>query len=943
MYEAPAFPSLQVECEFSRGDDKTEGKIRPPAASTMLIDELLRRKIVPSVSLPENAEQQLCSGGIESGKLSLVACNTRDTVIIKDAEHRIEWVNDSFTRNYGYSLDECRGQYEQTLIGDSELLEDDAAEIHFADKRSKSSGRSRTEVIRYGKDGKKRWLTLECRPLVNGEGVVTGFIEIESDITEHKLAEAALLQEKRAAEAALQAKSDFLATVCHEIRNPVNVMIGMLDMTLKTILTAEQRDYLSLMKTSSGSLLRVINDLLDLARIDAGCLDVENVPFSLRESTGDALKMFAFEAQRKGLALAWDIAPNVPDALLGDPMRLRQIVINLLGNAIKFTEHGDVVMRIECESIYRGEVVCRFSLRDSGAGIPKDKQASIFKPFRQADTSTARQFGGSGLGLAISARLVEMMNGTIWVESEPGLGSTFYFTARFFLQPRVSRESRLPNFRGLQALVVVGHPVNRRFLINTLRRWNVDVDEADSGTAALTCIDLAKGAQKPYRLVLLDNALTDMDSDALALRMCGRYGLAVSEVLILGSFLRRQEEGSGGDTGAFPRLTMPVKPSELLAAIAARARAVSARSVRSGTAIGIETGTAAEPCRAEIHALNLTILLVDDSPISRRLSQLLLEQMGCRVLLAEHGEQALEIHQRESLDLVLMDMHMPRMDGVQTTQAIRRRETAGGTRLPVIALTAQISERDSEYCLQAGLDACLTKPIEPARLHEIVERLNGSRNRNEVAIAPPCRSMVLDKSALLVQVNGDKELLREIGDLFLRSCGSLMSRARKALLDRDRNTLANLLHTLLGMFRSLSANAAQELTEKLQQLCVENDPERLAATYAQLEDEVRALTAALAALRREMQADSPVGGFEPGRSTAKENARKSGSLVAMPVITIKPWHALQSKARLAAEQWRDRKPAAVGGLRLIHAHADLARLRVVRASHGTNKSLSRKQ
>ena len=374
MHKIRAFPDVRVERECFGCNESNEAEICACASSTV-VEDLLRRK----AAIRQDAESRLRDGEMERDKLSLVACNTRDTVIIKDAEHRIEWVNDSFTRHYGYSLEECRGLHDHVLIGNGEEVQ---AEVCFPDNSNapsvcaesaaptessasllsandpndpsgpnarNGSARRRSEVIRCGKDGSKRWLAIECRPIINDDGEVAGFIEIEKDITERKKAEAVLLEEKRRAEAAIQAKSEFLAAVCHEIRNPVNVMIGMMDLTLQTRLTAEQRDYLNLMKTSSGVLSQVVNDLLDLSRIESGQLEAEHVPFSLRESMGNALKMFTFDAQRKGLVLAYDIAPDVPDALLGDPLRLGQIVINLVGNALKFTESGDIVLYIERE------------------------------------------------------------------------------------------------------------------------------------------------------------------------------------------------------------------------------------------------------------------------------------------------------------------------------------------------------------------------------------------------------------------------------------------------------------------------------------------------------------------------------------------------------------------------------------------------------------------
>ena len=952
MHKIRAFPDFRVGRELPSNEGPPGAEVSACPSSTV-IDELLRKK----ASIREDAERSLGESEIETGKLSLVACTTRDTVIITDADHRIEWVNDSFTRNYGYSLEECRGQYGKSLIGDGEIVwegsnpSDPSSEFAISPAECNGSVRRRSEVIRCGKDGSKRCLALECRPIVDDEGAVTGFIVIEKDITERKQAEAALLEEKQAAEAAMHAKAEFLATICHEIRNPVNVMIGMMDLALQTNLTAEQRDYLNLMKTSSGVLSRVVNDLLDLAKIESGQLETEKVPFSLRESMGNTLKMFAFDAQRKGIVLAYDIAPEVPDLLLGDPMRLGQIVINLIGNAIKFTEQGDVVLRIEREgSVVNGaeiggerigdsEVMCRFSIRDSGVGIPKDKQESIFKPFRQAEVSTARLYGGSGLGLSIVTHLVALMKGALWLDSEPGQGSTFFFTARFGRAAESLQKSTEVDFKGFSALLVVSHPVNRRFLANTLRQWNVVVREVDSAGAAWSCLKQANAAQNPYRLVLLDDALPDIDSDTIAAHICKNHDLSCENVVILGSSLRRKDGLSFSDSGAFTRLTMPLKPSELLATITAKSCVLMNPVPRSGTTPRRE--------REDTAPLNLEVLLVDDSPISRRLSQLLLEQMGCRVVLAEDGLTALALLEDEPLDLVLMDMHMPNMNGLQATAAIRLKEKQTGAHLPVVALTAHIGERDWESCRQAGMDACLTKPIQTARLLEIVQKV--SARQSEQSPADPPRHEVLDRQALLVRVNADQDLLAEIGGLFLGSCSKLMTRARAAMAARDQEELAHVLHTLLGMFRSLSANAAQEITERLRALSVEHEPERVALTYRQLESAVRALKAELARLIQSMRTPEPVDGLGDRRLIAPMNGRKFSASVARLPMTLRslsaggqwPVSALKSKARAITVGLHDKKKSVAWRVRRVSI--DRPRPSMIRAMHGFTKNSSSKQ
>ncbi len=664
-------------------------------ANRMLQEEIQRR---------ENIEKGLRDS--QALYYSLVE-NLPVHVLRKNREGRFTFANSSFCHLLGRPLAEILGKTDFDFYPP-----DLASKYRQDDRRVMESGQLFEDIEQYERDGALRYVQVMKSPVRDAAGDVVGVQAVFWDVTDQIIARRTLEQAKQAAEEASRSKSFFVANMSHEIRTPMNAILGMAQLLAQTPMTGEQRGYLQIIREAGETLLALINSILDFSKIEAGRLELESVEFSLREELGNTMKGLALRAHSKRLELAYRVDPRVPDALLGDPVRLRQVIVNLVDNAVKFTERGEVVVDVTALRCLEGEAELQFTVRDTGIGIAPEKRESIFAAFEQADKSTTRRFGGTGLGLAICKRLVELMGGRIWVESTPGEGSTFAFTARFatVAEPRTqAAPTDLRPYGGQRILVVDDNRTNRRIIQEMLAQWGLAGEAAESGPMALEMAAASLREGNPYDLILTDLLMPGMDGLELVRRVREQLPPEKTAVIVLSSADNPGEQGMLRELGVALTLTKPIKQSELFNAVA--------------EILGVpwhppDTGMPA----AQLPSLpRLRILLAEDSPFNQKVAVTLLEKAGHEVVVANDGRQALEWLDRREFDLVLMDIQMPEMDGYQATQEIRRREReTGSPHMPVIAMTAHAMQGDREAALASGMDGYLAKPIDVDSFFEVI-------------------------------------------------------------------------------------------------------------------------------------------------------------------------------------------------------------------------------
>ena len=628
-----------------------------------------------------------------------------------DLEGFLTLFNGPFCRISGYPEDELRGKNFRELSDDRNVRK-----VFGRFKKVYATGVPSIgfvwEMIR--KDSTKRLVEISMSLMTDSKGGKTGFRGIARDVTKRKQDEEAWKKAKEKAEAANQAKSVFLASMSHEIRTPMNGIIGMTDLTLGTNLNKEQREYLTMVKTSANSLLGLLNDLLDLAKIESGKIELEKIDFDLRTTLEHAIQTVMTRATEAGLDLVCRLDPEVPTALIGDPSRLRQILVNLLGNAVKFTEKGRVAVEVKTEKEEDSSLLLHFSVSDTGIGIPPEKLNTIFESFRQADGSISRNYQGTGLGLSISKELVGLMGGDMWVESDLGKGSTFHFTVYYELSKKDENETfvlKEKDLSGLQVLILDNNATSPLILHEMISSWGLQPTEVADGKQALTELERAHRAGQPYQLLLLDLEMSESDGFKVAERIREDPRHSDLEIILITSLGMKGDAERCKEIGINGYFVKPVKESELLAGI----MLVASRPLAQKESI-ITRHTVEDAKR------RLKILLVEDNVVNQKLAAKMLENRGHHVHIASNGQKAIDALTRECYDLVLMDIQMSEMDGLEATGRIREREKQEGSHIPIVAMTAHAMKGDKERCLAAGMDDYLSKPIIASDLFDMIDR-----------------------------------------------------------------------------------------------------------------------------------------------------------------------------------------------------------------------------
>ncbi|MGA2585971.1 MAG: response regulator [Candidatus Aminicenantales bacterium] len=644
-----------------------------------------------------------------------IVTSLAEGIVLENAKGFITFANPTLEKLLGYSPGDLIGSHWKALVHPAELKK----------IKEKTRSRTKTTIEHYEsrfmtKDGKAIPVLVSAQSLFY-KTRFKGVLSAISDITPQKDIERELQTAKEEALSANRAKGEFLANMSHEIRTPMNGIIGMIELALGTSLTTEQKDFLKAARASAESLLKILNDILDFSKIEAGMIEFESISFNLRDSITDIVATLALAAHKKNLELACRVSPTIPDLVVGDLGRLRQIIVNMVSNAIKFTEKGEVVVEVKAESRTDRDIVLHIAVKDTGIGIPAAKKDDIFRAFVQADGSMTRKYGGTGLGLAISSQLVEMMGGKIWVDSTVGKGSTFHFTTRLELRkqaepPRSAVEPKV--LQDLPVLIVDDNATNRSILKEMLESWSMKPVVADSGLSALSLLKIRERNRNPIKLALVDSNMPGMDGFSLIDRIKNDPAFSGSTILMLTSAERLGDLKKSKDLGIAAYLTKPIKPSALFDAIMMGLGSASLNKEERP----LVTGQYLRENRR-----HLRILLAEDNLINQKVAVRLLEKNGHKITAADDGKKVLGAWKKEHFDLILMDVQMPELNGFEVTTAIRKAEKKTKAHVPIVAMTAHTMKGDRERCLDAGMDDYLSKPLRPEELLATIERVVADR------------------------------------------------------------------------------------------------------------------------------------------------------------------------------------------------------------------------
>ncbi len=735
-------------------------------------------------------------------KFRTIIETTPDGYYEVDLSGNFTFFNDSMCNILGHTREEITAMNQLDLLDDT-----NSQKLKDAFQKVLDSGNPVTSLAwtLYDKNRSLRFVESSVSLINDPKGNPIGFGGFIRDVTQRQRAEV-MYRAKLAAEAASRTKSEFLASMSHEIRTPLNAIIGLVELMLTSDLPPDQREDLDVVKSSAYSLLSIINNILDFSKIEAGKLDFEKTPFSFAQFMDESLKIMGMKSHEKGIELAYRVAPGIPGRLLGDPVRLRQVLLNLVDNAIKFTDRGEVVVYAAAQSQTDFEVVLHITVVDTGVGIPKDRQRSIFGAYNQGDPSTLRQYGGTGLGLAVSAQLVDLMGGNIKLKSQPSRGSRFRFTARLMIQQDgVPHQPELtyPELEGLKVLVVDDNDSARKITVEILEDLKIRTVAAAGAGAARKILSEPGLETDPFNLILIDSDMPETDGFALADWII-KQQISEAGLIMLLTFPHLRRKAELNALGITASLVKPFGASELKGIIL--------------NLLGIDEAGAGRTAKTQPKAIRtpsrqLNILAAEDTPFNQKFIQRLLDRWNHRSTVVGNGKEALEALKKQSFDVVLMDVQMPQLNGLETTKAIRIEEQQTKRHIPIIAMTAHAIKGDRERCLEAGMDAYVSKPIDADKLFDTIEKLTKDPEIKETA---EDLSPALDKEMLLNAFEGDWEFLKEVVDVFLSDYPKLLEDLRNASRTGDSETLMRAAHSLKGMLKNFQADPAANVAFELE-------------------------------------------------------------------------------------------------------------------------------